>query len=176
MRNEGWIVACDASPERLKLVQENCERLGVTCVKPACLTASRSESGLSYTSSFEPTAVNLPASYDRILVDAPCSNTGVMRRRVELRWRVRPEEIQRLRTLQLELLSRAARLLKTGGTLVYSTCSLEPEENQEIVEEFLTEQGGFHLEEQRELLPFLDEADGAFVAVLKSRNALAVSG
>ncbi len=70
--------------------------------------------------------------FDRILVDAPCSNTGVMRRRVDLRWRIRPEEIERLRAAQLELLRQAAPRLKPGGTLVYSTCSLEPEENGEV--------------------------------------------
>ncbi len=69
--------------------------------------------------------------FDRVLVDAPCSNTGVMRRRVDLRWRISPEEIARLRQTQLDLLKLAATKLKPGGILVYSTCSLEPEENSE---------------------------------------------
>jgi 16S rRNA (cytosine967-C5)-methyltransferase len=105
--------------------------------------------------------------FDRILVDAPCSNTGVMRRRVDLRWRIRPEEIERLRTAQLELLHQAAARLKSGGTLVYSTCSLEPEENKEVVQQFLKEQGGFKLERERELLPFADRVDGAYVARMR---------
>ena len=75
--------------------------------------------------------------FDRILVDAPCSNTGVMRRRVDLRWRISPEEIARLRDTQLDLLNQAAAQLKPGGVLVYSTCSLEPEENSEVVKQFL---------------------------------------
>jgi 16S rRNA (cytosine967-C5)-methyltransferase len=89
-----------------------------------------------------------------------------MRRRVDLRWRIRPEEIERLRTMQSELLRNTATLLKPGGILVYSTCSLEPEENREVVEQFLREQNGFKLERDRELLPFVDGVDGAFVARL----------
>ena len=89
-----------------------------------------------------------------------------MRRRVDLRWRIRPEEIKRLREMQIELLAQAARLLKPGGTLVYSTCSLEPEENEEVITEFLQTQSGFKLEHRRELLPFVEQVDGAFVARL----------
>jgi 16S rRNA (cytosine967-C5)-methyltransferase len=104
---------------------------------------------------------------DRILVDAPCSNTGVMRRRVDLRWRVSLAEISRLRQTQLELLKLAAAKLRPGGVLIYSTCSLEPEENSEVVKEFLREHAGFKLENERALLPFADNVDGAYVARLK---------
>jgi len=97
-------------------------------------------------------------------VDAPCSNTGVMRRRVDLRWRIQPEEIARLGSVQVDLLAQAARLLNPRGTLVYSTCSLEPQENEEIVTEFLQTHPGFRLESRRELLPFVEKVDGAFVA------------
>ena len=109
---------------------------------------------------------------DRILVDAPCSNTGVMRRRVDLRWRIRPQEIERLRAMQLDLVRQAAALLKPGGTLVYSTCSLEPEENSGVVKQFLHEQPGFKLECERESLPFQNGLDGAYTARL-SKNQLA---
>lgn len=105
--------------------------------------------------------------FDRVLVDAPCSNTGVMRRRVDLRWRICPEEIQRLCAAQLVLLSQAAVRLKPGGILVYSTCSLESEENREVVQQFLSEQRGFTLEHERELLPFVDGVDGAYVAKIR---------
>jgi 16S rRNA (cytosine967-C5)-methyltransferase len=104
---------------------------------------------------------------DRVLVDAPCSNTGVMRRRVDLRWRIRPEEIERLRATQLALLRQAAVRLKPGGILVYSTCSLEPEENNEVVQQFLSGHTGFKLERERELLPFTDGVDGAFVVRIR---------
>ena len=148
LQNRGKILAHDPAPERLKLVTENCARLGVTCVA----TVSALDPG--------------PSAFDRILVDAPCSNTGVMRRRVDLRWRLRPEEIARLRTTQLALLRQAARWIKPGGVVIYSTCSLEPEENGEVVAEFLREQNGFRLDRERELRPFADGVDGAFVARL----------
>jgi 16S rRNA (cytosine967-C5)-methyltransferase len=148
LQNQGKVIAHDTAPERLKLVEENCARLGVTCVE----IISKSEFAIRN------------SQFDKILVDAPCSNTGVMRRRVDLRWRIRPEEIERLRTTQLQLLRNAAILLKSGGILVYSTCSLEPEENREVVEQFLREQNGFELDRERELLPFADGVDGAFVA------------
>ena len=151
MGNQGRIIACDLEPGRLKLIRENAARLGVSCVEPILASALSLE----------------PAAFDRILVDAPCSNTGVMRRRVDLRWRISPDEISRLRTTQLELLQLAATRLKPGGVLVYSTCSLEPEENTEVVKLFLAAQPGFTLEMERQLLPFVDTVDGAFVARLK---------
>lgn len=155
MRNEGRLVAHDLNAERLRWVQENCARLGVASVETVLpLTLNQRFSMLC----------------DRVLVDAPCSNTGVMRRRVDLRWRIRHEEIERLRAMQLGLLRQAASLLKPGGILVYSTCSLEPEENTEVVSEFLAAHGGFTLERQRELLPFVDQADGAYVARFARRR------
>jgi 16S rRNA (cytosine967-C5)-methyltransferase len=155
MRNEGRIVAHDVIPERLKLIEENRARLGISCVEPVLPSALE--------------AMNA-TRFDRILLDVPCSNTGTMRRRVDLRWRIRPEEIERLRVTQLQLLRQAARLLKPGGTLVYSTCSVEPEENHEVVAEFLRERSDLALERARELLPFEDEVDGAYVARLKLRG------
>jgi len=153
MSNRGRIVACDAQPDRLARLRENCARLGVTCVEAVAETL----------------ALDAPhaALFDRILVDAPCSNTGVMQRRVDLRWRMRPEEIGRLRRIQLGLLHQAAERLKPQGSLVYSTCSLEAEENREVVNEFLTAHGNFTLESERELQPFHDAVDGAYVARLK---------
>lgn len=148
MNNQGRIVAHDISPDRLKLIRENCTRLGVTCAEPTATRDAR------------------PATFDRILVDAPCSNTGVLRRRVDLRWRIRPEEIERLRTAQLDLLRSAAKQLKPGGTLVYSTCSLETEENADVVKEILAMEAGLRLGRERELSPFKDGVDGAFTARL----------
>ena len=92
-----------------------------------------------------------------------------MRRRVDLRWRIRPEEIGRLRSAQLELLQDGAVQTKPGGVLVYSTCSLEPDENSEVVKEFLASHPEFDLDRQRELLPFADGVDGAYVATLRRR-------
>jgi 16S rRNA (cytosine967-C5)-methyltransferase len=151
MNNEGRVVAHEIAPDRLKLIQENCERLGTTCVEVV-----------------SPSTFHLPPStFHRVLVDAPCSNTGVLRRRVDLRWRLQPAEIERLRATQLDLLRRVAPTLRSGGRLVYSTCSLEPEENGAVVQQFLAVQPGFELEGERRLTPVADGVDGAYVARLR---------
>lgn len=151
MENRGRLLACDNSPDRLKLLRENRDRLGAACVEIVSHVGAMS------------------ARFDRILVDAPCSNTGVMRRRVDSRWRIRPEEIGRLQAAQTALLNQASILLKPGGTLVYSTCSLEPEENREVVDVFLRSHSDYQLDYERQLLPFTDNVDGAYVATL-ARN------
>ncbi len=155
MDNQGRIVASDPDPNRLKLLRDNCARLGVTCVE-SCLL-----------STLNPQPSTL---FSRILVDAPCSNTGVLRRRVDLRWRIQLTEIERLQAGQLDLLEQAAARLAPGGMLVYSTCSLEPEENSGVVKQFLAAHPGFSLETERQLLPFADGVDGAYVAKLKQVN------
>jgi 16S rRNA (cytosine967-C5)-methyltransferase len=164
MNNEGKIVACDISADRLKLVRENCARLGVNIADCQLPIANFSlADGIS--PNRQPATGN--RQFDRILIDAPCSNTGVLRRRVDLRWRISPEEISRLQKTQLDLLQLAATKLKPDGILIYSTCSLEPEENAEVVQQFLATHPGFKLETERQLLPFLDGVDGAYVAKLK---------
>lgn len=155
MQNQGRVLAHDAAPERLPLVQENCARLGATCVQ----TLGEAELAGSLGTQ----------QCDRILVDAPCSNTGVLRRRVDLRWRIRPEEIARLSQTQSSILDKAAPALKPGGALVYSTCSLEPEENTQVVKAFLAAHPEFELLRERTLLPFEDRVDGAYVARLRKR-------
>jgi 16S rRNA (cytosine967-C5)-methyltransferase len=152
--NQALIVARDTSPRRLALVQDNCRRLGVTCVETELLRP-------------DAPAAKSSLRFDRALVDAPCSNTGVLRRRVEARWRIREDDLQRLFYAQRDLLGQAAEALNPGGTLVYSTCSLEPEENQEVVRSFLNKYSRFRLERERELLPFRDGVDGAYVALLR---------
>jgi 16S rRNA (cytosine967-C5)-methyltransferase len=149
MENRGEILAQDISPQRLAFLTENCARLGVTNVETA-----------------RPPDILVPdltKQFDRVLVDAPCSNSGVMRRRVDLRWRIRPEEIERLRLAQLDLLARGASQVKPGGALVYSTCSLEPEENEQVCAQFLEQHRAFKLEEERLLFPAVDRVDGAYV-------------
>ena len=153
MQNRGKVVATDIDPKRLELVRQNYIRLGLTCIETAI-----SENEANTTAA---------RRYDRILIDAPCSNTGVLRRRLDLRWRIRPEEVTRLRETQLNILRQGAARLKPGGTLVYSTCSLEPEENSQVVTTFLAEQPQFKLIKERSLLPFRDNVDGAYVAKLK---------
>ena len=155
MNNQGRLIAQDIAPERIKLIRDNCRRLGVTIVETTLPGVHNP---------LQPP----PEAFDRILVDAPCSNTGVLRRRVDLRWRIQPAEVQRLVATQTELLDQAAPRLRPGGTLVYSTCSLEPEENTGVVKQFLATHPNFRLVTERQLLPFVDHVDGAYIAVLKS--------
>ena len=150
MNNQGGIVASDVAEDRLKLIRENCTRLGVTCVEPVLFSTLNPQS----------------ATFDRILVDAPCSNSGVLRRRLDLRWRISPDEISRLQQTQLDLLRQAATQLKPAGVLIYSTCSVELEENDSVVSEFLSGHSNFKLESKRQLLQFVENVDGAFVAKL----------
>lgn len=129
----------------------------------------------------------LSVRFDKILVDAVCSGTGTLRRNPEIRWRLRVEDLARLAGLQLKLLDNAADLLKPGGILVYATCSLEPEENEQVVERFLSSHPGFRLrpacdesmkpwQELRphcddgflRLPPLVTQSDGVFAAVMEA--------
>src|SRR5207253_9501359 len=94
----------------------------------------------------------------------PCSNTGVMRRRVDARWRLQPRDFPSMQQRQLEIICALVLLLKQKGTLVYSTCSLEPEENEQVVQRALTSASILRLEGQKRSLPFHDGPDGAFAA------------
>jgi 16S rRNA (cytosine967-C5)-methyltransferase len=152
MRNEGRIIACDLYESRVTRLHENLRRLGVTIAKTIQHDCMQAGPPLE------------PASFDRILVDAPCSNTGVIRRRVDVRWRLTEEDFIRMPAQQLALLKRTATLLKPGGTLVYSTCSLEPEENEQLVEQALAAIPSLRFLESRHTLPFVDHVDGAFAA------------
>jgi 16S rRNA (cytosine967-C5)-methyltransferase len=162
MRNEGRILAHEVDPGRKQLMLENCARLGLTCVQV--------EAGSGSTTSLNATPPGTALRFNRILLDAPCSNTGVMRRRVDLRWRLRPEEIERLRLVQLGLLEQAGHALRPGGRLVYSTCSLEPEENGQVIEQFLSTQPQLKLEAERQIGPLTEQVDGAYVARMTSRS------
>ena len=139
MQNRGLIFACDRDPQRLTLLEENLTRLGVTIAQFVRQDWSK------------PIAKEIvsQAPFDRILVDAPCSNTGVMRRRVDVRWRLNPADFARMQARQVEIGLAVAPLLKPGGVLVYSTCSLEPEENEDVVEQLVTSMSILRKEDQR---------------------------
>jgi 16S rRNA (cytosine967-C5)-methyltransferase len=158
MNNEGTIVACDVSPERLTRMRGNLERLAVSNVE-----VTRAD------------WLNAPPSpkemekFDRILLDSPCSNSGVIRRRVDVRWRLKPEDFTRMPDVQVGLIKNVSALLKPGGMLVYSTCSIEPEENDEVARRAAREIEGLQFQTARRTLPFRDKVDGAFAAVF-TRN------
>jgi 16S rRNA (cytosine967-C5)-methyltransferase len=157
MQNQGAIVACDRDPERLKTLKDNIARLDARIIHAVHHDWRRDPLKRE---------IGSIVAFDRILVDAPCTNTGVMRRRVDLRWRLRPEDFTRMANEQFIITRAAIRLLKPGGILVYSTCSLEPEENEEIVHRLIAEMSILRLEGERYSLPFRDGFDGAFAAKL----------
>jgi 16S rRNA (cytosine967-C5)-methyltransferase len=154
MQNQGVIVACDREPARLRILRENVVRLGATIISPV---------------EHDWRKERLPRElenlrFDRILIDAPCTNTGVIRRRVDVRWRLQRDDFLRMQREQLEIVRAVARLLKPGGILVYATCSLEPEENESVVQRMLAEMASMRLLEQKSSRPFRDRCDGTFAA------------
>lgn len=130
MRDRGLVIAVDIRRSRLKFVLDNARRLGLNIIV-----------GVVADGQFFGTR-----SADRILVDAPCSGLGVLRRRADLRWRMSEKEIANLSRLQLALLLGVADSVRAGGVLVYSTCTIEPEENELVVNKFLELRGDFRLE------------------------------
>ena len=158
MKNEGCILACDVSEERLTRMRGNLERLAVTNVEVQRADWLRA-----------PPSHKEIGKFDRILLDAPCSNTGVIRRRVDVRWRLKGEDFERMPAVQIGLIKNLATLLKPGGALVYSTCSMEPEENAHLVRRVAAEAPGLTYVSARQTLPFRDKVDGAFAALF-TRN------
>ena len=155
MKNRGLIIACDREPERVRVLEENVARLGVAIARMyRCdWECDRMLEGIA-----------AHAPFDRILVDAPCSNTGTMRRRVDVRWRLQPADFLHMQKRQVEIVRASASLLKPGGILVYSTCSLEPEENEEVMKRLTNELSILRLEEEKRSVPFRDGFDGAYAA------------
>jgi 16S rRNA (cytosine967-C5)-methyltransferase len=157
MENRGLLVACDREPQRLHLLEENLARLGVQVARIV---------HQDWTNQAISKEILSAAPFDRILIDAPCSNTGVMRRRVDVRWRLKPADFSRMQARQIQILRAVIPLLKPGGILVYSTCSLEREENNDVVQALLRETSILRLEDERSSLPFRDNFDGAYAARL----------
>ena len=155
MQNRGTVVAFDRDAARVQTLDENLQRLGVTIARVVqhdwCAGTLANEHALSF---------------ERILIDAPCTNTGVMRRRVDVRWRLQPADFERMQAEQLAILTAVLPLLKIGGAIVYSTCSIEPEENEQVITRALDAFPFLRVEEQRSVLPFRDGFDGAFAAKL----------
>ncbi|MFO0936733.1 MAG: 16S rRNA (cytosine(967)-C(5))-methyltransferase RsmB [Gemmataceae bacterium] len=150
MKNRGRIVACDIDASRLVTVTSLCQRLGISIVETALIPAD----GLP------------PAgTFDAALVDAPCSNSGVLGRRPEVRWRFQPKEFEYLVALQTRLLQAAVSRVKPGGVVVYSTCSIEPEENRGVVESVCRTVRGVTIESDATAVPGMP-ADGGYWARL----------
>jgi 16S rRNA (cytosine967-C5)-methyltransferase len=131
MKNQGEIIAVDKYETRLNLIRISCERLGISNVK--FITADSEK-------------LNLPIA-DKIIVDAPCSGLGTLRKKPDIKWKREPEDIPRLVKQQFNLLENASMLLKPGGILVYSTCTTEPEENQQLIKSFLQNHPEFKVDD-----------------------------
>ncbi len=153
----GRLVAMDRHADRLRTLQINLARFGFDQVERVCGDAAAAG----------PDAA-LPAgeTFDRILLDVPCTNTGVFRRRPDARWRFSVQRLAQLTATQFGLLQAGFRRLEVGGRLVYSTCSLEPEENQQVVDRLLAAEPAARLLAVVDRLPTRDATDGAFAAAI----------
>lgn len=164
MSNSGEIVSLDKFESRVKLMQANLDRLGVSIVKFATADALEYEDDL----------------FDRVLLDAPCSGLGTLSKKPDIKWKRDLLDIKKLTPLQSDLLQKASEMVKPGGAVVYSTCTIEPEENYEIITKFLLENPNFALDDASnyvdkrivdengciQSLPYRDKMDGAFSARL----------
>jgi 16S rRNA (cytosine967-C5)-methyltransferase len=148
------IVASDRSPTRLNTVVKTGELQKLTSIKSVVLDATKS---LPFDNSV----------FDRILIDAPCSGTGTLRRNPEIRYRISENDIHTLATQQKLFLQNATRVLKPGGQLVYSTCSVEREENEQVIDAFLAANAKFQLTKTTRTWPHREGSDGFFIASLR---------
>lgn len=148
------LTATDLHEHRLPTLQENLDRQGSASVKTAQADWS------------QPCPPEWERHFDAVLLDVPCSNTGVIQRRVDVRWRVTPAEIRRLAALQKSILENASRAVKPGGRLVYSTCSIDAEEDGLLVRDFLRNHPEWTLKEEKLILPHQEKSDGAYAALL----------
>jgi len=174
MRNSGRLYAFDVSDKRLSKLKPRMARSGLSNIHPVVIASEN-----------DPRVKRLAGKIDRVLVDAPCSGLGTLRRNPDLKWRQSPEALAELTVKQGAILASAARLVKPGGRLVYATCSLLPEENEAIVAAFLAAHEGFvpvsaeavltkqgiviACGEQLHLTPAAHDTDGFFAAVLERR-------
>jgi 16S rRNA (cytosine967-C5)-methyltransferase len=159
--DKAQIIATDIDSQRLKKVEENITRLGIKNVTI-----------VEYTKLFENSQSSIPNSkFDAVLLDVPCSNTGVLAKRIEARYRLKPNTIKQLTKTQNDLLHTAAKIVKPQGKICYSTCSIQKEENSTLVKEFLLQNPAFYIESEKLILPSADQFDhdGGYVAILVNR-------
>lgn len=154
MKNTGEVIARDLHTKRAALVRRGAQRLGLTAVKTSAWDASVFDDSIG--------------TFDRVLCDVPCSGFGIIRRKPEIKYKT-PESIQNLPEIQYKILKISSQYLKEGGTLVYSTCTLLPAENEQVVARFLKEQEDFSLVSQKTYTGETIDTDGFFVSVLQKR-------
>ena len=140
MRNTGKIIAVDTSAEKIALLQKNCRRVNAHNVETCVMDATKADLAFIKTA-------------DAVLIDAPCSGFGTLRRHPDIRWNKTLKQVHALREIQYNLLKNAAPHIKPGGILVYSTCSIEPMENEEVIQRFLADFPMYRVENARRFLP-----------------------
>ena len=141
MEDSGEILACDVNHKKLRLIKETCDRLGINSVRTFTMDAT------------SPSAAIKEATFQRILIDAPCSGLGVIRRNPEGKWTKSPDDLLQLARTQLSILENLCTYLETGGTILYATCSTTVQENEYVVDMFLREHPEFVAEDLRPLFP-----------------------
>jgi 16S rRNA (cytosine967-C5)-methyltransferase len=161
MGGKGRVVAMDIGAERLEALRENLARLGIKSVTVLLGDAS-SQQDMEKACDGK--------LFDRILLDVPCTNTGVLRRRPDAKWRFSMKVLNKLVDTQKKILANAVVYLKPGGVLVYSTCSLEREENDAVIDGWLSSSTGFEKIESRQLFPPDSRTDGAYACAIRNRG------
>jgi 16S rRNA (cytosine967-C5)-methyltransferase len=163
MEGRGRVVAMEKNPDRLRPLRENAARMALDVAEIVQGDAGSPEDlGRRFTA----------ASFDRILLDVPCTNTGVLRRRPDARWRFAVDRLAELQAIQRAMLDAVAPLLKPDGILVYSTCSLEPEEGEDLVTAWLRDHPGFTAADSVSLFPPDSGTDGIFAAALRREEPM----
>ena len=152
MNNQGKVDAWDIHEHRVKLVQEAAKKLGISIISASVKDAMEYSTGLN-------------GKYDKVLLDVPCSGLGVIRKKPDIKWTREQEDLETLIEVQAKILDTCCEYVRTGGRLVYSTCTILKQENEEQVERFLKKHTEFSLVEQVNLYPNVDETDGFFIAV-----------
>jgi 16S rRNA (cytosine967-C5)-methyltransferase len=151
MQNKGKIVANDVYPHKLKLIEKGAERLGIDIIETSLKDASK-DTGF--------------AKFDKILCDVPCSGLGIIRKKPEIRYK-NPHSLDNLPNLQYLILCNASHFLKSGGKLIYSTCTLNKLENEEVVARFLKDNKDFSKLKEKTYFPHIDGNDGFYISVLE---------
>ena len=159
MANKGKIIASDIYIRKLNIINEEARRLGVNIVETRTWDATKTNTAMIERA-------------DKVLVDAPCSGLGVVRRKPEIKYKKKTRETDSLPAKQLQLLSASSKYVKPGGILVYSTCTINPAENQKIVKEFLKRNQTFTKDEAIQLMPNVNGTDGFYICKMRKASWL----
>lgn len=174
MKNQGTVIARDIHEHKIKLISDSAERLGISIIKAELFDAREIDS-------------RLIEKADRVLVDAPCTGLGIIRRKPDIKWAKNIVDTKEITRLQEEILKASSKYVKPGGVLVYSTCTILPEENEHIISKFVDSDSSFQLEDVSlsltksllkshtkegylKLFPNKDNTDGFFVAKMRKRG------